>query len=100
MLADVVGGERAQRRDRAAPATQVGKHASHQTIGHALAAKARVGFDVRHDDHTAPEAIVSDRHDVVVDDQLVALALSIISDGVLHVGSVPPKHAPGVSMCP
>jgi hypothetical protein len=37
---------------------------------------------------------------VLVDDQLVALALGVVANGVFHVRSVPPKHAPGASMIP
>lgn len=60
MLADVVGGERTQRIERAASVTKIGEHSGHQTVGHALAAKAWVGFDVRHHDHLVLEAVVRD----------------------------------------
>lgn len=100
MLRDVVGSKRTQRLDRAAPMTKVGEQACHQTISHASASKAWVGFDVWHHNHLVVEAILGNRHDVLVDDQLVALALGVVSNGVLHVRSVPPKHAPGASMIP
>ena len=100
MLRDVVGGKRAQRLDRAAPVTKVGEHAGHQTVRHASAPKAWVGFDVWHHDYFVAEAILGNRNDVLVDDQLVALALGVVANGVLHVRSVPPKHAPGASMIP
>ena len=100
MLAEIVGREGAQGRDRAASRSKVGEHAGHQAIGHALAPEARVGFDVGDHDDVAAEAVVGDRDDVVVDHQLVPLAFRVVAHGVLHVRSVPPKPAPGAALTP
>lgn len=100
VLADVVGREGAEWGDRASAVAKVGEHAGHQAVGHALAAEAWVGLDVGHDEDVTAERIVGDRHDVVVDDQLVAAALGIVANRVLHARSVPPKQAPGVALTP
>lgn len=100
MLADVVGREGAQRRDRPPALAQVGQHARHQAVGHALTSEPGVGLDVGHHDDVAPQAVVGDRDDVVVDHQLVSLSFGVVAHRVLHIRSVPPKAAPGAALTP
>ena len=89
VLADVVGGERTQRHDRPASCAQVVEHARHQPVGVALAPVGGVGLDVGDHDRVAVEAIVSDRDDLTVDHQLVASAVGVVANSVIHDRSVP-----------
>lgn len=93
MLSDVGGRERAQRDDRLALGSEIGEHARHQAVGHALAPPGRIGFDVRHDDRRFTTLIVGDGDDVAVDDEFVALAIGVVSDLVFHDRSVTRKVA-------
>lgn len=94
MLADVVGGEGADRHDRALVGPQVGEHAGHQPVGHALASEAGVGLDVGDHERRPLLPVVGDRHDVVVDDEFVALAHGVVANRVFHARIVTPKPAP------
>lgn len=84
-LANERRGERAQRGDGATARPEIVEHAPHEAIGHALAPHGGVGLDVGHDDGVAVEVVVGDRHDAIVDDEFVAVALGVVPHDVVDL---------------
>lgn len=85
VVADEAGGVGAQGPDRALAGAQVVEHAPHETVGHALTPHRGIGLDVGNDERGAVEVVVGDRHDAVVDDQLVAAPPGIVANGVVDL---------------
>ncbi len=68
--------------------SDVVEHASHQAIGIASAPHLGISLHIWDDDDLAVEVVIGDRHDAVVDKQLVAFAFGVVAHQVLHEESL------------
>ncbi len=85
VLMDEVGRKGTERSDGSSAGAQVVKHSAHEAISHALSAHRRFGLDVGHRQHCPIEHVVGHGDDAVVDDELIAATVRVVSNDVIHV---------------